>query len=127
VTGGGTGLGLTTATALSENGCRVYITGRRLEPLQAASREEKDGKGAIISIQADVSTKEGISSTFELGEQDDRSSSELRDEIASKEKFINVLVNSKLEHRRRRAESRPRNCSSFGYDRRVRTDARGNK
>jgi NAD(P)-dependent dehydrogenase (short-subunit alcohol dehydrogenase family) len=66
VTGGGTGLGLTTATALSENGCRVYITGRRLEPLQAASRDGKDGKGAIIPIQADVSTKEGITSEFVL-------------------------------------------------------------
>ena len=62
MTGGGTGLGLVTATALSENGCKVYITGRRLEPIQAAAREEKDGKGAIIPIQADVSTKEGIAS-----------------------------------------------------------------
>jgi NADP-dependent 3-hydroxy acid dehydrogenase YdfG len=51
-----------TATALSENGARVYITGRRMEPLKAAAREEKDGKGAIIPIQADVSTKEGITS-----------------------------------------------------------------
>jgi hypothetical protein len=33
-----------------------------MEPLKAAAREEKDGKGAIIPIQADVSTKEGITS-----------------------------------------------------------------
>lgn len=66
VTGGGTGLGLITATALSENGCKVYITGRRLEPLQAAARDEKDGKGAIVPIQADVSTKEGITSVSTL-------------------------------------------------------------
>jgi NADP-dependent 3-hydroxy acid dehydrogenase YdfG len=79
VTGGGTGLGLTTATALSENGCRVYITGRRLEPIQAAAREEKDGKGAIIPIQADVSTKEGITSKSRpLEYQADNKSSGMR-------------------------------------------------
>lgn len=64
VTGGGTGLGLTTANALADNGAKVYISGRRLEPLQAAAREadESKGTGAIIPIQADVSTKEGITS-----------------------------------------------------------------
>ena len=64
VTGGGTGLGLTTANALADNGAKVYITGRRIEPLQAAAREadQKTGTGAIIPVQADVSTKEGISS-----------------------------------------------------------------
>lgn len=64
VTGGGTGLGLVTATALADNGARVYITGRRAEPLQAAARPaqggEGKGKGEIIPIVADASTKEGI-------------------------------------------------------------------
>jgi NAD(P)-dependent dehydrogenase (short-subunit alcohol dehydrogenase family) len=68
VTGGGTGLGLVTATTLAENGCKVYITGRRLEPLQEAVeayKVRKNGythKGEIIAVQADVSTKEGITS-----------------------------------------------------------------
>jgi len=62
VTGGGTGLGLVTATALADNGCKVYITGRRAEPLKAAAREASDSGAAIIAVQADVSTKEGISS-----------------------------------------------------------------
>lgn len=97
--GGGTGLGLVTTTALSENGCKVYITGRRLEPIQAAARDEKDGKGAIIPIQADVSTKEGITSTCitSLPERVKArlNEPELRDEIAQKEKYINLLVNSK--------------------------------
>ncbi len=64
MTGGGTGLGLTTANALADNGAKVYITGRRLEPIKAAAREadSKTGSGAIIPVQADVSTKEGISS-----------------------------------------------------------------
>lgn len=57
-----------TATTLAENGCKVYITGRRLEPLQEAVeayKVRKNGyshKGEIIAVQADVSTKEGITS-----------------------------------------------------------------
>jgi NAD(P)-dependent dehydrogenase (short-subunit alcohol dehydrogenase family) len=53
---------------LAENGCKVYITGRRLEPLQEAVeayKVRKNGythKGEIIAVQADVSTKEGITS-----------------------------------------------------------------
>jgi NADP-dependent 3-hydroxy acid dehydrogenase YdfG len=64
VTGGGTGLGLVTANALADNGATVYITGRRLEPLQSAAREADPvkGTGAIIPVQADVGTKEGIRS-----------------------------------------------------------------
>ena len=65
VTGGGTGLGLVTATALADNGCKVYITGRRAEPLKAAEREASKSGAAIIAVQADVSTKEGISSESE--------------------------------------------------------------
>lgn len=65
-TGGGTGLGLVTATALAENGAKVYITGRREEPLKAAvesyAKSGNHGKGTIIAVQADVSTKEGIQS-----------------------------------------------------------------
>ncbi|KAK8849386.1 hypothetical protein IAR55_004718 [Kwoniella newhampshirensis] len=83
VTGGGTGLGLVTATALAENGARVYITGRRAEPLQAAVDEYKAlkrGKGEILSVQSDVSTKEGILKLVE--------------EVKLKEKWINVLVNN---------------------------------
>lgn len=65
VTGGGTGLGLVTANALAENGCKVYITGRRKEPLEAARRAAKEGsKGEIIPIVADVSNKEGINGTY---------------------------------------------------------------
>lgn len=64
MTGGGTGLGLITAGALAENGAKVYITGRRLEPLQEAAKiaAPKGGKGTIIPLQADMSMKEGIDS-----------------------------------------------------------------
>lgn len=67
MTGGGTGLGLITATSLAANGARVYITGRRLEALEEAAKlgTPKDGKGEIIPIQADVSNKEGITSELD--------------------------------------------------------------
>lgn len=70
VTGGGTGLGLVTATTLADNGCRVYITGRREQPLQEAvtaykARKSSGGAGGeIIAIQADVSTKDGITRAY---------------------------------------------------------------
>ncbi|KAL7423818.1 hypothetical protein Q5752_001402 [Cryptotrichosporon argae] len=79
VTGGGTGLGLVTAAALAENGTRVYITGRRADKLEAAVKSV--GKeGAIVPVQADCSTKEGIQ--------------KLRDFIQEKEKYINVFINN---------------------------------
>jgi hypothetical protein len=62
VTGGGTGLGLVTATALAANGAKVYITGRRLEVLEAAAKDLSVSGGEIVAIQADVSNKEGIKS-----------------------------------------------------------------
>lgn len=65
MTGGGTGLGLVTATALAENGCRVYITGRRLEPItEAAKFKARKGNGCIVAVQADLSNKDGILSTL---------------------------------------------------------------
>ncbi|WVQ97336.1 hypothetical protein IAU59_004447 [Kwoniella sp. CBS 9459] len=89
VTGGGTGLGLVTAAALAANGAKVYITGRRLEPLEEASKTAapKEGKGEIIPIQADASNKEGIL--------------KVREFIEAREKWVNVLINNhgvSLEH-----------------------------
>jgi protein-L-isoaspartate O-methyltransferase len=62
VTGGGTGLGLTTAIALAVNGARVYITGRRAEVLEKAVKTivEKAGHDNVFAIQGDAATKEGI-------------------------------------------------------------------
>ncbi|OCF31136.1 short-chain dehydrogenase [Kwoniella heveanensis BCC8398] len=89
VTGGGTGLGLITAAALAANGAKVYITGRRLEPLEQAAKSAapQDGKGQIIPIQADASNKEGIL--------------KVREFIQAREKWVNVLINNhgvSLEH-----------------------------
>jgi NAD(P)-dependent dehydrogenase (short-subunit alcohol dehydrogenase family) len=52
VTGGNSGIGLTTARQFSSEGAAVFITGRRQEQLDAAVREIG---GNIIGIQGDVS------------------------------------------------------------------------
>lgn len=68
VTGGGTGLGLVAAATLAENGARVYISGRRGEVLKKAAELGKptSGKGEIIPVEADCSTKDGIQSEYIL-------------------------------------------------------------
>ncbi|KAI5451823.1 hypothetical protein NCC49_001469 [Naganishia albida] len=83
VTGGGSGLGLVTAAALAQNGCRVYITGRRGDVLEQAAKDAMPAPetgGQVIAIQADVSDKPGID--------------KLKAEILKREKFLNVLINN---------------------------------
>lgn len=107
VTGGGTGLGLVTATTLADNGCKVYITGRREQPLQEAveaykARKSSGGAGGeIIAIQADVSTKDGITRAHRCGQFEIRGPVMLtragfKKEIEAREQFINVLINSEM-------------------------------
>lgn len=56
-----------TDIASAENGCKVYITGRRSKILEEAAKafgtrgQKEGGKGSIHLVQADVSTEEGIS------------------------------------------------------------------
>ncbi|XDG07113.1 hypothetical protein ABKA04_006728 [Annulohypoxylon sp. FPYF3050] len=45
ITGGGTGIGLMAAQALSANGAKVYITGRRKEVLENAAKSHQPTKG----------------------------------------------------------------------------------
>ncbi len=94
VTGGGTGLGLVTALALANNGAKVYITGRRLEPLEEAARafakaNAANGNGhtnghanagAIVPVQADASTKEGIAALVAA--------------VSAEDQWVNLLVNN---------------------------------
>ncbi|KAL1408334.1 hypothetical protein Q8F55_005142 [Vanrija albida] len=102
VTGGGTGLGLVTATALAENGVRVYITGRRLGPIEEAARfTPRTGEGKIIAVQADLATKDGIAA--------------LRDYVAAREKFVNVLINNHgVFLGRAELDSKPQTAEALG-------------
>ena len=79
VTGGGTGLGLITANALASNGAKVYITGRRAEVLQQAETKHESG-GSIVALPMDVTSKDSIKNAVE--------------EVSSKEKCVNLLVNN---------------------------------
>ncbi|KAK6085813.1 hypothetical protein SCUP234_02720 [Seiridium cupressi] len=82
VTGGGTGIGLMITQALAANGAKVYITGRRMEVLEAAAKSHGPGssfKGEIIPIgPCDVTKKEDLE--------------KLVAELSEKEKYINLLV-----------------------------------
>ncbi|KAI0203759.1 NAD(P)-binding protein [Astrocystis sublimbata] len=80
ITGGGTGIGLMAAQALSVNGAKVYITGRRMEALEKAVKEHQPAKGdgQIISIgPCDVTKKEDLA--------------RLAEDIGKKEKHIHLL------------------------------------
>lgn len=57
VTGGGTGIGRAIAAAIAEEGGRVVVTGRRLEPLQEVCETNPE---RIRYVQADVSRGEDV-------------------------------------------------------------------
>ena len=82
VTGGGTGIGLMAAQALAANGCRVYITGRRMEVLENAARTHNPDSslgGEIIPMgPCDVTKKDQLQSLVE--------------ELGKKEKYITLLM-----------------------------------
>lgn len=59
VTGGSSGLGYAMAQAYLESGARVYITGRKPAPLDAA-RAALAAHGDVHAIQGDVATPEGL-------------------------------------------------------------------
>lgn len=81
VTGGGSGIGLMAAQALSANGAKVYITGRRKEVLENAAKSHQPAKGSgqIIPLgPCDVTSKDDLE--------------KLVQELGSREKYINILV-----------------------------------
>lgn len=81
VTGGGTGIGLMITQALAANGAKVYITGRREDALNKVVEQYNTGPGKIISLPADISSKDDVK--------------RLAEELASKEsKGIQLLVNN---------------------------------
>ncbi|KAF9775541.1 hypothetical protein IL306_006344 [Fusarium sp. DS 682] len=77
ITGGGTGIGLSIARTLAENGAsKVYILGRRLEKLKEAAASSPHDN--IIPIQADVTSKDDL----------ERAVSQVTTEVG----YINLLI-----------------------------------
>lgn len=83
VTGGGTGIGLMATQALSANGAKVYITGRRTEALEKAAKghdpKHQNLGGDIIPIgPTDVRSKKDIEALIK--------------DIESKEGYLSLVV-----------------------------------
>jgi NAD(P)-dependent dehydrogenase (short-subunit alcohol dehydrogenase family) len=67
VTGAGTGIGKAVALALLTDGYTVVLTGRRLEPLQAAAREA--GTDRALAFSADCSQPDSVDALFAFVQQ----------------------------------------------------------
>lgn len=81
ITGGGTGIGLMCAQALAANGAKVYITSRRQEALDTASKshDPSSSKGRIIPLRTcDVTSKGDLAALVK--------------EVGEKEKYISLLM-----------------------------------
>ncbi len=64
VTGAGSGIGKTTALALSREGFVVVVAGRRLEPLNETVVEVENQGGSALAISTDVSKPDSVKSLF---------------------------------------------------------------
>ncbi|GJJ11880.1 hypothetical protein Clacol_006118 [Clathrus columnatus] len=81
VTGGGSGIGMMIASALVQNGAKVYIASRKESQLKEVTDAlNKKGPGSCSYVVADLSSKAGC----------DR----LANAIKSKEQKIHILVNN---------------------------------
>ena len=64
VTGAGTGIGKSAATALLKNGYRVALAGRRREPLEAAIAAAGVAPGQALAIPTDVANPASVAALF---------------------------------------------------------------
>ena len=64
VTGSSSGIGLAVARALLQEGARVVLNARRAEPLERARRLLQTEGGEVMSVAADVSRAQEVSSLF---------------------------------------------------------------
>ena len=79
ITGGSSGIGLMLAGGFVGAGARVYITGRKPEPLEAA-RKSLAEQCDVQAIQGDVATPEGLEAVVKT--------------IAAQEPRLHVLINN---------------------------------
>ncbi|POM69344.1 Glycoside hydrolase [Phytophthora palmivora] len=81
VTGGGRGIGKMIADGFVQNGAKVYIASRNLEACQATADElSTKGPGICIALEANLLSENGCK--------------ELAEQIAKKEKKVDVLINN---------------------------------
>ena len=56
ITGGGTGIGAAIALAMANNGARVTITGRRIEPLESVASQSENIRVAVLDVTEEEAT-----------------------------------------------------------------------
>ena len=64
VTGGGTGVGKSSALALMKAGWDVALCGRRKEPLEAVAKEGAASGRKVITVPADVADPDLVKTLF---------------------------------------------------------------
>ncbi|POM61817.1 Glycoside hydrolase [Phytophthora palmivora] len=81
ITGGGRGIGKMMADGFVQNGAKVYIASRRLDACEATAKElNAKGPGKCIPLEANLLSENGCK--------------ELAEQIAKKEKKVDVLINN---------------------------------
>ncbi|MEZ4713002.1 MAG: SDR family oxidoreductase [Caldilineaceae bacterium] len=64
ITGGGSGIGKSSALALVQEGYAVVIGGRRLDALQSTVEEAGDAKDRMLAVQTDVTDPDSVRNLF---------------------------------------------------------------
>ena len=68
ITGGGTGLGRSTAMRLARPGAKVAVLGRRPEPLEDTARAIREAGGTAAAVPCDVRDPEAVKRAFDTVE-----------------------------------------------------------
>ena len=64
VTGGGTGIGAATALRLAEEGAKVAVCGRRIEPLESIASQIENKGGQALAIVCDIADESQVDMTI---------------------------------------------------------------
>lgn len=64
VTGGGSGIGKTTALLFADEGCAVVVSGRRSAPIEETAAEITAIGGRALAVQCDVSDQSSVQALF---------------------------------------------------------------